>query len=326
VDVHSGAHLWTETFDRDLQLADIFELQDEITDRVVATVADQYGVLARSMAMAAAAKSPETLTPYEAVLRFFLYAQRVTPEDHRLTRTALEHAVATQPDYADAWACLATMFLEEHRLLFNPQPNSLDRALHAAERAVDADPANQMANYATAVTHFFRGDLGAFRARAERALALNARESSIMAYLGTLYCFSGDWERGIPLTTRAMNLNPHHAGWYHFALFFNQYRQRHYAEALAIAQNINLPEYFGTHYVTAIAQAQLGNQPAAKAAVERTLQLWPDFEENFVAGHLQKWIFNQPELIAHIVEGLELAGFRLRRINGDADSSGERGD
>ncbi|HMJ06173.1 MAG TPA: hypothetical protein VK474_07940, partial [Chthoniobacterales bacterium] len=316
-----GTHLWTETFDRDLQKADIFELQDEITDRVVATVADQYGVLARSMAMATAAKSPEMLTPYEAVLRFFLYAQRVTPEDHRLTRTALEHAVEIQPDYADAWACLATMILEEYRIAFNPQPNPLDRALHAAQRAVDADPASQMANYSLAVAHYFRGDLGAFRATAARALALNAQEGSITAYLGMLYCFSDDWERGIPLTARAMNLNPHHPGWYRFAPFFDQYRQRHYAEALAIAQQINLPEYFGTHYAAAIAQAQLGNRPAAKAAVERTLQLWPDFEQNFLAGHLEKWIFNQPELIAHIVEGLELAGLRLRRTNGPAGAT-----
>ena len=49
VDAHSGTHLWAETFDRELQNPDLFELQDEIADRVVVTVADVYGVLARAI-------------------------------------------------------------------------------------------------------------------------------------------------------------------------------------------------------------------------------------------------------------------------------------
>jgi len=61
---------------------------------------------------------------------------------------------------------------------------------------------------------YTRGDLGAFRAAAERALALNSRCSYTMAHLGLLFCFSGDWERGLRLTKRAINLCPHHPGWY----------------------------------------------------------------------------------------------------------------
>ena len=78
----------------------------------------------------------------------------------------------------------------------------------AAERALDADPASQMANYAFAVVQYFRGDLGAFRAAAERAVALN-RCTYTMAWVGRLFCYSGDWERGIQLTTRAIQLSPH---------------------------------------------------------------------------------------------------------------------
>jgi NAD(P)-dependent dehydrogenase (short-subunit alcohol dehydrogenase family) len=47
-----------------------------------------------------------------------------------------------------------------------------------------------MANYALAETQYFCGDLGAFRAAAERALALNSRCSYTMAHLGLLFCFS----------------------------------------------------------------------------------------------------------------------------------------
>ena len=51
-------------------------MQDEITDRIIGSVADVYGVLARAIAATTAKKPPETLTPYEAVWRFFLAQQR----------------------------------------------------------------------------------------------------------------------------------------------------------------------------------------------------------------------------------------------------------
>ena len=87
-----------------------------------------------------------------------------------LTRTALEHAVELEPRYADAWACLAVLYLDEDRHEFNRRPDALDRALEAARRAVDADPANQLANYALAQAYYYRRDLGAFRPAAERAI------------------------------------------------------------------------------------------------------------------------------------------------------------
>ena len=114
-----------------------------------------------------------------------------------------------------------------------------------------------------------------------------------------------------------MTLNPHHPGWYWFTTFFNEYRQKHYAEALMVAQKINMPEYFATHYAIAISQTQLGNLEAANAAIQEALRLWPEFEKNILEGHLEKWMFPQPKLIDHIVEGLELAGLKVRHTDSD---------
>ena len=136
-----------------------------------------------------------------------------------------------------------------------------------------------------------------------------------MAHLGLLFCFSGDWERGLRLAERAIDLCPHHPGWYRYGNFFNEYRQRHYSEALAIHQKINMPDFWVAHCFTAMTQAQLGNRAAAQSEVERTLHLWPEFERIFGMKHLGKWFRNQPDLIAHILEGVKLAGFRLRPEN-----------
>ena len=250
-----------------MQKADLFELQDEIADRIVVTVADVYGVLARAIAATTGARAPETLTPYEAVWRFFLAQQRGSAEDHLLARIALEQAVNLQSGYAEAWAALAIVIIDEDRHAFNFRPDSFYRGLRAAERAFDIDPVSLMANYALAETQYFSGDLGAFRAAAERALALNSRCSYTLAHLGLLFCFSGDWERGLRLTKRAINLCPHHPGWYLLGNFFDEYRRRHYAEALAVHQKINMPDFWVAHCFAAMTQAQLGNGAAAQAEV-----------------------------------------------------------
>ena len=316
VDTESGEHLWAETFERNWQKESVFELQDEITDRIVGPVADVYGLLARAIFATTALKAPETLAPNEAVWRFFLAQQRGTSEDHLQARIALERAVELQPGNAAAWAALAILLVDEYRHLFNPRPNSLERAMAAAEHAIDADPASQLANYAFAVAHYFRGDLDDFRAKAETALILNPRCSYTLACLGRLVCYSGEWERGIQLSRRAIELSPHHPGWYHIGIIVNEYRLRRYPQALAELQVSNKPDYWVMHYITAIIQAQLGNWSAARAAVERTLLVQPDFAREFGKAHLQKWFPHQPVLVDQLIEDTKLAGFHLQSETG----------
>jgi hypothetical protein len=72
-----------------------------------------------------------------------------------------------------------------------------------------------------------------------------------------------------------------------------------------------MPDFWVAHCFAAMTQAQLGNREAAQAEVERTLYLWPEFERIFGRKHLRKWFRNQAASVAHILEGVNLAGFRL---------------
>src|SRR5262249_47610422 len=82
LDAITGAHMWAETYNRDLTQSEIFTVQDDITDRVVATVADSYGVLVRSMAASVEEKSEIELTSSDWLLRQYRYRQLLTPEEH----------------------------------------------------------------------------------------------------------------------------------------------------------------------------------------------------------------------------------------------------
>ncbi len=312
VAVDAGTHVWTETYDRDLTDAATFETEDEITDLVVTAVADPYGALLRSMAEPLLAKAPEQLTSYEAVLRFFLFQQRRSPADHLVARAALEQAVARDPYYADAWACLTTVLVDEYRHRFNPRPDSLDRALAAARRAVDASPANQLAYAALAEARYFRRDLDAFRAAAERAIAINPRDSATLGVLGLWFAYAGDWERGRALTDRAIRLNPRGPRISHYVAFFDHYRRGEYPEALDAANRLNMPDYHTTHASLAVVHAELGHAAAARASADELLRLVPTYPEDG-QDELERFFFAQPALVGRFVESLRKAGLPMAR-------------
>jgi adenylate cyclase len=304
----SGARVWDATFDRDLGEISALEVQDDLTDRVVASVADPYGGLIRDLTSSIKLKTPEEMTAYEAVLRQIVYRQRIGESDHLLTRQALERAVELEPGNADAWAALALIINEEYKHDYNRLPETQARALAAARKALELEPGNAFANHALAEVYFFLQDVGAFRAAAERAISLNPRDSDSMAMIGIMMGYAGDWDRSVELTTRALELNPNHPGWYRFSLFFNAYRLGDYQKALDIAQRINMPEYFADSYARAIAHAQLGHEVAAQAALDEFLALWPGDMENFTSVHLERWFYAQPELVEQVMEGLRKAG------------------
>ncbi|MCL4846658.1 MAG: protein kinase [Acidobacteria bacterium] len=309
VDATTGVHLWAETYTRPFHADAIFDLQDDLVSRIVATVADMNGVLCRSMSEIVFLKAGDELTPYEAVLRGFGYLARLHPDDHAAVRPALERAVRQAPGYADAWAMLSDVYADEFKQGFNETPGSLDRALEAARRAVAAAPASALAHHMLAQAHYFRRELPAFRIAAERAIALNPMDAFTAGFMGILIAYSGNWQRGCALAERAMQLNPHHPGWYRFAAFHNAYRQRDFHAALDLALAVNMPGYWATHAALAAVYGQLGEREAARGATRELLALRPDIAE-VAREEFRKWFF-EDDLLDLELDGLRKAGIEI---------------
>jgi serine/threonine-protein kinase len=303
----SGSQLWGEVYDRDLSAGGAFDIIDGITDRVIATVADPYGVLVRAMTETTSSKSLSQLMPYEAVLLYYYFHQRPVPDAHLLARNALERAVMQEPRNADAWACLAYLYLDEDRHDFNPRPDSLMRALDAARRAINIDSTSANAHRALAEVHFFRGDREGFQTAADRAIELNRRDGATVAVLGCLMSVSGQEERGVALAEAAIALNPHHPGWYRFGTFFSQLRRGAVEDALVTAQKITMPGYVFGVMILAAAQAAAGHRAAARASRDDLIALFPTVDRDGI-GLVRKWLRWSPDLFALLVDNLVIAG------------------
>jgi TolB-like protein/DNA-binding winged helix-turn-helix (wHTH) protein len=305
VDCKSGAHLWAETYDRAFSAQAEVELLDGVVPQIVSTIADTHGVLPRSMSEAVRSREISKLSPYEAVLRSFAYFQRVSAEEHRPVREALERATEQAPSYADAWAMLSLVYKEEFTHRFNMRPAPLDRALAAAQRAVEIAPSNHLAHHALAAAEFFRKEDQSFRFAAMRAIDLNPMDGFTLGYLGFLIAYAGDWKLGGELSAKARGLNPHHPGWYWFVPCLDAYRKHDYNAALEFAHRVNMPGFWRTNLAIAAACGQLGEHAAAGSALKMLLKQRPDIVE---APREELSIWWQTDLVEELIDGLVKAG------------------
>jgi TolB-like protein/cytochrome c-type biogenesis protein CcmH/NrfG len=316
MDAVSGTQLWAEAYDREIGDAGTFQVQDDLTDHIVTTVADGYGVLVRSMAAPTRDRKVEELSASELVLRHYAFMQQVNPQEHAVLRAGLEQALEREPNHAAAWACLSNLYQLEYFDRFNPQEKPLERAREAAWRAVKIDPACQMGWKELAAVHFFSRDFTAFRETAERAMSLNSRDGTTLAYMAIMIAFSGDWERGVALTQRAIELNRHHPGWYHNIAFHHHYRKGEYEAALQAAKKINMPEFHWMHLMTAAACGMLGRDEEARTAIESLRKYNPTFLDlENVREDIGMWDPDKDE-VERLLQGLQKAGLKY----GSADS------
>jgi TolB-like protein len=305
VDAPSGTSLWAGSYDRPFNSDSILDLLDDVVPRIVATVGDTQGILAHSMTEALRSRDPESLTPYEALLRSFGFHQHISAEEHLAGVTSLERAVKQEPDRADCWAMLSWLYRAEYSHNYNSRPDSLTRSLEAARRAVALAPSNQLANASLASAFFFRREIGSFRAAAERALALHSMEGYVTAFLGMAFAFSGDWERGCALAERATQLNSNHPSWYWFAMIVNAYRQRDSQRALELILRVNMPGFWITQMFLTVIYSQIGDLDHARAALQDLLITRLNFGA-IAHAELSKWW--QPDLVEQMMGDLRKAG------------------
>jgi len=298
--VSDGTHIWADRYDRSLE--DIFDVQDEVTQTIAATLGVRLQDAAREIALG---KNHADLNAYDCVLRSRRYTQTLDSHEHARSRALLEKAIALDPGYSVAFAMLANIYLAEYRFDVNPLPDPIKRSFVMAEKAVELDPQNAYARCWLAIIHFFRKENDGFRKEAQRALALNPNDPEILAETGHYYAFLGEFERGVELTRRAIILNPLHAGWYHFSFARKNLSEGDYSAALADIRKVNLPGFYWTWLLKTSAFGHLGELESATDSLNHLESLMPGFSAK---NELNKWN-THPDDFEQIMKGLELAGY-----------------
>ena len=133
IDAANGYHLWSERYDR--ELADVFAIQDEIAQAVALSLK-----VTLSPRPAAQRRPVPDLAAYESFLKARYFLRKSTPGALALGKDALERAIALDPDFAIAYAELASYYwvMAAHELL--PAREALPLGRAAAQQALNIDP------------------------------------------------------------------------------------------------------------------------------------------------------------------------------------------
>jgi len=298
IDARSSVHVWDERYDRDLD--DIFAVHDEIAMMVAATL----GVRLREAGLERSLeKRTHNLSAYDCVLRARRYLVILSEEEHARARDWLEEATRLDPSYADAFAVLAYVYVSEFSHSHNPRPDPLERALRAAQRGVELDPRNARAHATLAIAHFFRKELAAFVASAERALILNPSDPEMVGRLGAFFTYFGEYERGVELVRRSIRLNPLYPGWYHYVFARHHVSAGAYELALAEVAKTELPNFRWTLLFEASLPALLGRVDEARAKAAMLRRQEPALD---VRALLEQWN-STADFARPVLEGLALA-------------------
>ena len=309
VEAASGRAVWAESYQRRLLPSAIIALRNDVANRVARALAQPYGAIQADRARDADGQAPEMLGSYAAVLLFYAYWRTFDRAMIEAVRVGLERAVADEPDYAEALACLSLVYSNAFRFrhpVDAPELDLRERAIELAARAVERAPSSSWARYALGLARWFAGDPAAAIEALEAGRALNPNDTTILADLGQRYAMLGRWDEAVPLLEESYATNPAQPGSYRIGLFLWHYAHGRFAEALAEARRVNAPQVLYGHVAVAAAAAELGLADEAADAVSAIRGIDPDYAAHVAADLEGRHV--APALVPRIVAGLARAG------------------
>src|SRR4029079_13201996 len=204
VDATNAGHVWAERYDRDL--ADIFAVQDEITQAVTAAIGLAIVDAERQRAVR---KSPESLGAWETYQRGTWHLSKGNAGDHSKARHFFEKAAEIDPTFAAAFAGLAGVVL--HSALIYHQISIEQAATEGealARKAVALDQLDGRARARVAQAIFARGDLEGLHRESDEALIIDPNCDVAYSQKAISLILLGRYEEGRQAAQAALRLSP----------------------------------------------------------------------------------------------------------------------
>jgi TolB-like protein len=303
-DVATGSQLWAERCDR--RLADVFAVQDEITEAIVAAIEPQ---LYAAENFRSRRKPPESLDAWDLVMRALSHFWRVTRRDNIVAQALLEKAVVIDSSYGQALGVLAVSRIFATHMGWEDRATAVPAAQRPALAAIRADSEDPWAHLALATVHVNMGRFEDSLAEFEQALRLNPSFSLAQGVYGLVLSYCERWQEGSNAARRALRLSPRDpfAAVYNGIAAYAEFVGRNYDEAMRLARDgtRQRSDFVGAHRVLTAAAAMAGEIDVARAALLELRRAQPGISLAWIAGHLP--IRQQAER-EHFLEALRRAG------------------
>ena len=276
IDGSSGGHIWSERYDR--VLADIFDLQDEITRNVVASIQTQVHLTAGEPIPR---NRRPNLTVWELTMRAWKLLYDFTPESYSTARSLLDKAINLDAQSAEAHLVLSLIYHHETHMGFATGSRATQIKAHElALRATRLDDNNEYAHWALGISCWGMDDLKGSIAALERAVELNPNCSLAYGSLGTAMSLAGRVDDAITYSEIAIRSNPRDPSiFFRFTVIsLAHYLAGRFDQAIEWADKAvqRMPTWYFGHFVLAASHVRLDRMAEARTIAEACCAAIPD--------------------------------------------------
>jgi TolB-like protein len=305
-DVASGSQIWAERYDRGL--ADVFAVQDEITEAIVASIEPQ---LYAAENFRARRKTPDSMDAWDLVMRALSHFWRVTRQDYFVADALLEKAISIDPNYGRALGVLATSYMFQAHMGWIALNAAMIVAERSAHAAICADSEDAWAHHALGHVYLFARRFDDSLAEFELALRLNPNFSLAQGFYGLSLAYSGRWKEAASAAGRALRLSPRDpfSAIYTGVSAYSHFLGGDYDRAMQLAREAVRArnDFVGAYRVLVAAAGMAGHSEVAGAALKELCRTQPNVSLAWITTEMP---FKKAEDRAHYLEGFRRAGLR----------------
>ncbi|HEU5248555.1 MAG TPA: protein kinase [Thermoanaerobaculia bacterium] len=270
VDTRDNRQIWGERYER--RLSDVLTVQEEIAKEISETLkvrltGEQQARLAKS-----ATTNPEA---YQAYLKGFHHARKVTIPDVQKGIAYFRQALALDPNYAPAHAGLAYSYILWLADWYMPAREAFVLGKEAASKAIELDPTLSEGHTYLGMAKFLHDyDWAGAEQELRRATELNPADATAHHFYAGFLGSRGRFDEAARENARALELDPLSTE-SNFMAAFNSYYARRYDEAIRqLRHTLEIdPTYFYAEIFLGMAHEQKGQLKEAAAAFERARKM-----------------------------------------------------
>lgn len=303
IEAASGGHVWSERYDR--RVDDLFNIQNEITQTIAATLVGYQGAVAEAERRLLRRKPPASLTAYETYLLGIEAKHRVTKESLAEAESLLNKAIDLDPQLARAYVGLVDVQFYLIDLGLAPSFElAVTKMEDAAEKAVMLDPEDGKTHLALGMANLYRGRPEQAATEFARAEALGSSDADLLICVAWSIPALGQTAHAVTLAERSLRLNPHYPDWYNQGLSYVFFFGRQFDRSIEHRLLVKKPLAIDYAYL-AMAYAHLGRTSEAKAAAVTVGKLHPAWNAEIYLSEAGGYAKSEAELF---VEGARKAG------------------
>ena len=303
-DTETGSQLWGERYDRDL--TDIFDLQDELVESLVARLSPELFAAEHARLKR---RPPKNLDAWECFVHAMHDYGRQSKDSSAKAVEQLEQAIALDADYAQALGLYATILAWRVIQGWDVHDGTLDRAREAADRAVLADPNDPWASIGRGYVSITAREEDAAIMNYGRAVDLSPNFAYARALLGVSNAYAGNADLARTHIQKAIALSPRDTFIDKFYLYLAiaEFQAGQYDDAARAAEQAiqTKPAHPSSHLFRTAALAQGGKMDMARAACDAYRKLVPAASASKIE---ETVLYYRPEDRRRIADGMRKAG------------------